>query len=79
MRVELLNVGYSILLLKQRKKLYKTVKLFKFQVEKLGQTTPIWDKIVFSKLNEKIFGGRVRTIVSGSAPLSTQVHEFLQM
>jgi long-chain acyl-CoA synthetase len=44
-----------------------------------GRTTPIWDKLVFSKIHTKIFGGRIEVITSGSAPLSTQVHEFLRM
>ncbi len=45
----------------------------------LGKSTPVWDKLVFSKIKQKIFGNRVSTIISGSAPLSTQVHEFLRM
>lgn len=44
-----------------------------------GNSAPFWDKLIFSKIHEKIFGGRVSVFVSGSAPLSTKVHEFLRI
>ncbi|XP_059142723.1 long-chain-fatty-acid--CoA ligase 5-like [Physella acuta] len=37
----------------------------------------IWDKIIFSKIQEKL-GGRVRFVITGSAPLSTDVMKFLR-
>ncbi|EFA84511.1 fatty acyl-CoA synthetase [Heterostelium album PN500] len=41
-----------------------------------GSSTPIWDKILFSKTQEKL-GGRVKFILSGSAPLDPKIAEFL--
>ena len=40
------------------------------------QATPLLDKYLFSAF-KSAFGGRVRFIVSGGAPLSTQVEEYL--
>lgn len=37
-----------------------------------------WDAIVFNKFKIK-FGGRIRFMVSGSAPLSPEVHDFFQL
>jgi long-chain acyl-CoA synthetase len=45
---------------------------------KLGQPTPFWDKILFSKMQARL-GGRVRFILSGSAPLDPKLGEFLKM
>jgi len=45
----------------------------------LGTTTPFWDRLVFSKLSEQVFGGKVDAMVSGSAPLSPKVGEFLRV
>jgi len=43
-----------------------------------GATSSIWDKIVFKKIQD-LMGGRVRMIVSGSAPLSAEVQHFLRV
>lgn len=43
-----------------------------------GATSSIWDKIVFKKITD-LMGGRVRMIVSGSAPLGAEVHQFLRI
>lgn len=43
-----------------------------------GATSSIWDKIVFKKIQD-LMGGRVRMIVSGSAPLGPEVHSFLRV
>lgn len=42
-----------------------------------GATSSIWDKIVFKKIQD-LMGGRVRMIVSGSAPLGADVQLFLR-
>jgi hypothetical protein len=44
----------------------------------LGEETPYWDTLVFSKIKAR-FGGRIRLIVSGSAPLSPTVQHFLKV
>ena len=36
------------------------------------------DKLVFSKIKERL-GGRIRLMISGSAPLSPTLHEFLEV
>ncbi|XP_024019654.1 long chain acyl-CoA synthetase 4 [Morus notabilis] len=42
------------------------------------EASPIFDKIVFSKVKEGL-GGNVRLILSGAAPLSTHVEAFLRV
>ena len=47
----------------------------------MAQGRPVsafWDKLVFSKLREKL-GGRVRLISSGSAPIAPEVLQFLRV
>ncbi|KYQ88402.1 fatty acyl-CoA synthetase [Tieghemostelium lacteum] len=44
---------------------------------KSGSSTPIWDKILFSKTRDRL-GGRVKFILSGSAPLDPRLAEFLR-
>jgi long-chain acyl-CoA synthetase len=44
-----------------------------------GDRSPqVWDKIVFSKIKEK-FGGNLKYVSSGAAPLSSTIAEFLIM
>ncbi|XP_039059457.1 long chain acyl-CoA synthetase 4-like [Hibiscus syriacus] len=45
---------------------------------KHGEASPICDKIVFSKVKQGL-GGNVRLILSGAAPLSAHVEEFLRV
>lgn len=40
--------------------------------------SPLWDALVFSKVSAKL-GGRVRTMITGAAPLSPQVKDFLRI
>ncbi|TMW67706.1 hypothetical protein Poli38472_011326 [Pythium oligandrum] len=40
------------------------------------KTHALWDTLVFSKIR-KVLGGRIDTMVSGSAPLSAEVKEFM--
>jgi len=37
----------------------------------------LWDKLIFDKIKNDIFGGRVRCMISGSAPISKDVLNFL--
>jgi len=43
-----------------------------------GSTAPFWDKILFSKTKARL-GGRVRFIISGSAPLDPKLGQFLKI
>ena len=57
----------------------KAVKSKTSTVRKDGKVTSFfYDKVVFSKLKGKL-GGRVRTIVTGSAPISSDVLEFFRI
>ena len=40
------------------------------------QASPFFDRLVFSKIKQRL-GGRVRAGISGAAPLSPHVEEFL--
>ncbi|RLN32472.1 hypothetical protein BBJ28_00007832 [Nothophytophthora sp. Chile5] len=42
------------------------------------KTHALWDALVFGKIRQ-VLGGRVRTILSGSAPLSADVKEFMKI
>ena len=44
----------------------------------LSRAAPFFDKLVFSKLKQRL-GGRVRLIVSGGAPLARHVEDFLSV
>jgi len=41
-------------------------------------TNTLWDKLVFGKI-KSIFGGRVRLMITGSAPLAGDVLKFLRI
>ncbi|XP_062177485.1 long chain acyl-CoA synthetase 6, peroxisomal-like [Alnus glutinosa] len=43
-----------------------------------NNASPIWDKLVFNKIREKL-GGRVRFMASGASPLSPDVMDFLRI
>jgi long-chain acyl-CoA synthetase len=43
-----------------------------------GVESFFWDTVVFRKTKERL-GGRVRCIFSGSAPLQSDIHDFLKM
>ena len=45
-------------------------------LEIVVQASPFFDKLVFSKIKQRL-GGRVRAGISGAAPLSPHVEEFL--
>ncbi|ONI18362.1 hypothetical protein PRUPE_3G211300 [Prunus persica] len=40
--------------------------------------SPIWDRLVFNKIKEKL-GGRVHFMGSGASPLSPDVMDFLRV
>jgi len=58
--------------------LFRTAYAAKLNALRQGKNTPIWNKIVFAKFQDAV-GGRLRLIVSGSAPLSPDVHDFLRV
>jgi len=62
-----------------RRFLFKAAFNYKRRAISRGQRTPLLDKIIFSKVQAAAFGGAVRTMTSGSAPLSPEVHEFLRV
>eukprot|EP01125_Pyxidicula_operculata_P000454 TRINITY_DN10483_c0_g1_i1.p1 TRINITY_DN10483_c0_g1~~TRINITY_DN10483_c0_g1_i1.p1 ORF type:complete len:661 (-),score=182.25 TRINITY_DN10483_c0_g1_i1:265-2247(-) len=49
------------------------------QVKTTGEYfSPLWDRLVFSKI-QALLGGRVRMIISGSAPLAPAVQDFFRV
>lgn len=59
-----------------KKWLFSTALNRKKQAISMGGDTPFWNWLVFSKLKDKV-GGRLRLMLSGGAPLSSDVQEFL--
>ena len=43
-----------------------------------GYTHRVYDRLVFNK-TKQIFGGRCRIMISGSAPLTPDVHSFMKV
>lgn len=64
----------------------KSLPLYSFGLDLLCMGTvdsgksasPIWDRLVFNKIKDRL-GGRVRFMTSGASPLSPEVMEFLKM
>jgi long-chain acyl-CoA synthetase len=50
----------------------------KASLDKGDRSPQVWDKVVFSKIKEK-FGGNLKFVSSGAAPLSAKIAEFLIM
>ncbi|KAJ1732301.1 medium-chain fatty acid-CoA ligase faa2 [Coemansia sp. Benny D160-2] len=44
----------------------------------LGYAHPLWDRVVCNKIKQ-FFGGRLQTVVSGSAPIDAKVLNFLRV
>ncbi|KAJ6844220.1 putative long chain acyl-CoA synthetase 6, peroxisomal isoform X1 [Iris pallida] len=62
-----------------RQRLFNTAYNAKMQAISNGKSpSPMWDKLVFNKIREKL-GGRVRFMSSGASPLSPDVMEFLKV
>ena len=62
-----------------KQKLFSLAYAAKKKALEEGKPPPaMWDKLVFSKLREKL-GGRVRYMSTGSAPISAEVMEFLRV
>ena len=53
--------------------------LYRYRLDCLsrGYDTPLLNKLIFGKLKQAL-GGRLGLIVSGGAPLSPDVHDFLR-
>eukprot|EP01090_Pellita_catalonica_P017049 TRINITY_DN5064_c0_g1_i3.p1 TRINITY_DN5064_c0_g1~~TRINITY_DN5064_c0_g1_i3.p1 ORF type:complete len:440 (+),score=72.37 TRINITY_DN5064_c0_g1_i3:735-2054(+) len=61
-----------------RRKLFSYAYQTKVEAMAEGLSTPWLDSLVFSKIRARL-GGRIRIIVSGSAPLSATLGEFLRV
>ena len=61
-----------------KRTLFQKAYEIKNQKLKKGKSSTLLDKIVFSKINATILGGRLRLIASGGAILNKDVHEFAQ-
>ncbi|PON76407.1 2,3-dihydroxybenzoate-AMP ligase [Parasponia andersonii] len=62
-----------------REKLFRAAYNSKKQAIMSGRnSSPIWDRLVFNKIREKL-GGRVRFMGSGASPLSPDVMDFLRV
>jgi long-chain acyl-CoA synthetase len=58
--------------------LFKTAYALKKRAYLRGHKTPLIDKLVFRKVSAR-FGGRLRYLLSGGAPLSPETHEFINL
>jgi len=61
-----------------RRKLFEYAYASKLEGLKSGEPSPWLDALVFSKIRARL-GGRVRLIISGSAPLSEELQRFLMV
>jgi len=50
---------------------------YKLDCSRMGEQTPIMDKLIFRSIR-MLVGGRVRAIMSGGAPLSEDTHDYLR-
>jgi long-chain acyl-CoA synthetase len=50
----------------------------KSSLDKGDRSPQVWDKIVFSKIKDR-FGGNLKFVSSGAAPLPAKIAEFLIM
>ena len=61
-----------------KKALFKFAYTYKSKWSKRGYTTPLMDAIIFKKI-ARLLGGKVRSILSGGAPLSPDTHEQIKL
>ena len=52
--------------------------MFNYNYSGVVRRDSIWDRIVFGRL-QKLLGGNVRLILSGSAPINAQVLDFFRV
>jgi len=61
-----------------KKALFNLAYKAKLDAMRAGTDTPFWNKLVFNTLKENV-GGRMRLMITGSAPLSSEVHDFVRV
>jgi long-chain acyl-CoA synthetase len=61
-----------------KKALFNLAYKAKMDAMRAGTDTPFWNKLVFNTLKENV-GGRMRLMITGSAPLSSEVHDFVRV
>eukprot|EP00246_Nothoceros_aenigmaticus_P012198 TRINITY_DN365_c0_g1_i5.p1 TRINITY_DN365_c0_g1~~TRINITY_DN365_c0_g1_i5.p1 ORF type:complete len:366 (+),score=55.60 TRINITY_DN365_c0_g1_i5:332-1429(+) len=62
-----------------RERIFRVAYNSKREALSKGNTpSPIWDRLVFNKIKARL-GGRVRIILSGASPISSEVLEFLRI
>lgn len=61
-----------------KKWLFKIAFHQKLKAIKKGEDSPLWNKLVFHKLSDAL-GGKCRFAISGGAPLSPQLAEFIHV
>ena len=76
---DLMRQGVNALTGLKRSLAEKAIQTKLENLEKTGETThALYDRLVFNKFRE-ILGGRVRVMITGSAPIAKEVLAFLKI